>query len=61
MAAANVDGVFAIFPGTCQNGPVLLIDDMIDSGWTVTVAGYLLRLHGSGPVYPLLLALASNR
>jgi ATP-dependent DNA helicase RecQ len=61
LQAANVDGVFAIFPGTCQNGPVLLIDDMIDSGWTVTVAGYLLRLHGSGPVYPLLLALASNR
>lgn len=61
MRTANVDGVFAIFPGTWQNEPVFLIDDMIDSGWTVTVAGYLLRQHGSGPVYPLALALASNR
>ena len=59
--AANVDGVFAILPGTCQNGAVFLIDDMIDSGWTVTVAGYLLRRHGSGPVYPLALALTANR
>jgi len=61
LQAANVDGVFAICPGTCQNGPVFLIDDMIDSGWTVTVVGYLLRQHGSGPVYPLALSLASNR
>lgn len=61
LQAANVDGVFANFPGTCQNGPVFLIDDMIDSRWTVTVAGYLLRLHGSGPVYPLALALTANR
>jgi ATP-dependent DNA helicase RecQ len=61
LQAANVDGVFAILAGTCQNGPVFLIDDMIDSRWTVTVAGYLLRQHGSGPVYPLALALASNR
>ncbi len=59
--AGNVDGVFAILPGTCENGAVFLIDDMIDSGWTVTVAGYLLRLHGSGPVYPLALALTANR
>ena len=59
--AANVDGVFAILPGTCQNGAVFLIDDMIDSGWTVTVSGYLLRRHGSGPVYPLALALTANR
>lgn len=59
--ASNVDGVFAILPGTCQNGPVFLIDDMIDSGWTVTVAGYLLKQNGSGPVYPLALALTSNR
>jgi ATP-dependent DNA helicase RecQ len=61
MQAANVDGVFAILPGTCQNGAVFLLDDMIDSSWTVTVAGYLLRQHGSGPVYPLALALTGNR
>lgn len=61
MQAANVGGVFAILPGSCQNGAVFLLDDMIDSAWTVTVAGYLLRQHGSGPVYPLALALTSNR
>ena len=61
MQAANVDGAFAIIPRTCQNGAVFLIDDMIDSAWTMTVAGYLLRQHGSGPVYPLALALTGNR
>ncbi|MEO5886015.1 MAG: RecQ family ATP-dependent DNA helicase, partial [Candidatus Limnocylindrales bacterium] len=29
-------------------GPVLLVDDLIDSGWTLTVAGWLLRAGGSG-------------
>ncbi len=61
MQAANVDGVFAILPGSCQNGAVFLLDDMVDSGWTVTVVGYLLRQHGSGQVYPLALALTGNR
>lgn len=36
--------------------PVLLVDDMIDSGWTLTVIGYLLREHGSGDVHPFALA-----
>ena len=42
-------------------GPVLLVDDIVDSGWTVTVAGWLLRTHGSGPVHPFALAVASAR
>ena len=33
-------------------GPVLLVDDLVDSGWTLTVAGWLLREGGSGPVHP---------
>jgi phosphoribosylpyrophosphate synthetase len=41
-------------------GPVLLIDDMVDSKWTLTVAGYLLTTHGSGPVFPLALASTSH-
>jgi ATP-dependent DNA helicase RecQ len=36
--------------------PVLLIDDRIDSRWTMTVAGRELRRHGAGPVLPLALA-----
>jgi ATP-dependent DNA helicase RecQ len=42
-------------------GPVLLVDDIVDSGWTLTVAGWLLRTHGSGPVHPFALAAASAR
>lgn len=34
-------------------GPVLLIDDEIDSRWTMTVAGWLLTGAGSGQVLPL--------
>jgi len=39
--------------------PVLLVDDMVDSGWTLTLAAVLLQHHGSGPVYPFALAKAS--
>ena len=42
-------------------GPVLLVDDMVDSGWTLTVAGWLLRNHGSGEVHPYALAAATAR
>lgn len=42
-------------------GPVLLVDDIVDSGWTLTVAGWLLRNHGSGVVHPFSLAVASAR
>jgi ATP-dependent DNA helicase RecQ len=41
--------------------PVLLVDDILDSGWTLTMAGYLLRSHGSGIVYPFTLAQATAR
>ena len=37
-------------------GPCLLVDDMVDSRWTFTVAAWLLREHGAGPVFPLALA-----
>ncbi|MFJ3586560.1 RecQ family ATP-dependent DNA helicase [Streptomyces sp. NPDC090127] len=37
-------------------GPVLLVDDYADSGWTLAVASRLLRRAGSGPVLPLVLA-----
>ncbi len=41
-------------------GPVLLVDDMVDSRWTLTVAAWLLRSKGSGEVWPLALALTSH-
>jgi ATP-dependent DNA helicase RecQ len=37
-------------------GPVLLVDDYTDSGWTLAVAARLLRRAGSGQVLPLVLA-----
>ena len=37
-------------------GPVLVIDDRIDSGWTMTVAARLLREAGAPRVLPLVLA-----
>ncbi len=39
-------------------GPVLLVDDLVDSGWTMTVAARLLRRAGAPAVLPLVLALA---
>jgi ATP-dependent DNA helicase RecQ len=54
--ARNVDGSLAINVGSIPGGPVLLLDDMVDSRWTFDIAAYLLRLHGSGVVFPLALA-----
>jgi ATP-dependent DNA helicase RecQ len=41
--------------GDLPPGPVLLIDDSLRSGFTLTVAAALLREAGAGPVYPLAL------
>ncbi|HVT66969.1 MAG TPA: helicase-related protein, partial [Trebonia sp.] len=38
------------------SGPVLLVDDQIDSGWTMTVGAALLRDAGAPAVLPLALA-----
>lgn len=40
-------------------GPILLVDDVIDSGWTVTVATQRLRRAGATAVLPFALAQAS--
>ena len=44
-----------------RSGPVLLVDDVVDSRWTLTVAGELLRSHGAGAVHPFALAVAAGR
>ncbi|MGW3322074.1 RecQ family ATP-dependent DNA helicase [Streptomyces virginiae] len=38
-------------------GPVLLVDDRTESGWTMAVAARLLRRAGANEVFPLVLAL----
>jgi ATP-dependent DNA helicase RecQ len=40
-------------------GPVLLVDDVLDSGWTATVVARLLRRAGAPAVLPFALALAA--
>jgi ATP-dependent DNA helicase RecQ len=40
------------------SGPVLLVDDLVDSGWTMVLAGRALRQAGAPGVLPLALAVA---
>jgi ATP-dependent DNA helicase RecQ len=47
-------------PVTVAGGrPVLLVDDLADSRWTMTVAGRELRRAGAGAVLPFALALTA--
>jgi ATP-dependent DNA helicase RecQ len=55
----NLDGVFEISKKLPEMA-VLLVDDVIDSGWTVTVLAALLRRAGSEAVYPVALASTST-
>ncbi len=41
---------------TLAGGPILLVDDVIDSGWTMTVGARLLRRAGASAVLPFALA-----
>ncbi|MDX2468917.1 MAG: ATP-dependent DNA helicase RecG, partial [Acidimicrobiia bacterium] len=56
--ASNVQGAFEV------NGPLqghgILLDDILDSRWTLTVIGSLLREAGAETVYPVVLADASR-
>jgi ATP-dependent DNA helicase RecQ len=61
LQLANARSKVGIARSTLPTGPVLLIDDLVDSRWTMTVAGTLLREHGSGPVLPFALAVANAR
>lgn len=58
--AHNLDGAFAVEACGDFSKPVLLVDDMVDSGWTFTVCAALLRQAGSGPVFPVALAQTSK-
>src|SRR6185436_8301989 len=47
----NVVGAFAV-AGPVAAAPVLLVDDVVDSRWTLTAVGILLGEAGAGPVVP---------
>ncbi|HUF99440.1 MAG TPA: RecQ family ATP-dependent DNA helicase [Ilumatobacter sp.] len=55
----NVAGAFRVAKPPA--GAVLLIDDLFDSGWTLTEVGRVLRRAGSGRVYPVVLASSLGR
>ncbi|WP_167140641.1 DEAD/DEAH box helicase [Diaminobutyricimonas sp. TR449] len=52
---AGVWDRFAV-PFEVPEGPVLLVDDLVDSRWSLTVAGRALRLAGASGVLPFALA-----
>lgn len=54
--ARNIDGSLALNGQPVPHGSVLLVDDMVDSRWTLTVAAWLLRKSGSGEVWPMALS-----
>ena len=54
---ANVRGAFAV-AGAVQAEPVLLVDDLRFSGWTLAMVAGQLRQKGAGPVFPFALATA---
>lgn len=55
----NVEGVYRVdFPKDLENLPFLLVDDIVDSKWTLTCLGVMLKRKGAGKVYPFALATA---
>ncbi len=51
----NLDGAFRV-QSPIRSSPVLLVDDIVDSAWTLTIVAALLRQAGSDLVYPFALA-----
>ncbi|WP_030260763.1 RecQ family ATP-dependent DNA helicase [Streptomyces violens] len=59
-----LDGALTVPPPLAEalrtaDGPVLLVDDATETGWTLAVAARLLRRAGAGGVLPLVLAVQS--
>jgi ATP-dependent DNA helicase RecQ len=59
-----LDGALELPPdlaaaASALDGPVLLVDDLVDSGWTMTMAARDLREAGAPAVLPLALALSA--
>ena len=56
--ARNIDGSLSTRGQPVPSGAVLLVDDMVDSRWTLTVSAWLLQKSGSGEVWPMALTQA---
>jgi ATP-dependent DNA helicase RecQ len=61
-SAQRVRSLWTTFtvPFDIPAGPVLLVDDRIESGWTMTIAAKLLREAGATAVLPLTLAVTTG-
>ncbi len=57
---ANAKKKLRLKSGTIIPERVILVDDMVDSKWTLTVAGRLLTMNGSENVFPFCLADSSQ-
>jgi len=55
QAAGNAWQMLVVEADQVRPGPVLLLDDVVNTRWTMAVAGYRLRGAGSGPVHPFAL------
>lgn len=58
---ANAYRAFRVRAGAAVPRSILLVDDLVDSRWTLTVCGYRLMEAGAERVYPFALADSSNR
>lgn len=52
----NLDGAFEVLPDTILPGPCYLLDDIVDSRWTFTVGGHLLKQAETAEIFPIALA-----
>lgn len=57
----NAVSSFSVKNGVTLPEKVILVDDIVDSRWTLTVCGYRLMESGTIEVYPFALASSSNR
>lgn len=57
----NAFASFGVRADASISGNILLVDDVVDSKWTLTVCGYRLMEAGAERVYPFALADSSNR
>ena len=55
----NLDGAFTL-TGRVITAPLFLVDDIVDSRWTFTIASALLGQAGSKEIYPVALASTAN-
>ena len=58
---ANAFRSFSVIPHAVVPEKVLLVDDVVDSRWTLTVCGYRLMENGCQEVYPYALADSSQK